>query len=207
MFRIFSFDHFRLSEGVLVQEHTLTNGQKIPAILIGEAGRGRKLGVIPVKGSPVAIPGERIFAARPQKAGDGANLTWGDPATADQSACLVAIRCDGGFRGCLFIDGERLSPMDGDHPQYNPLPAGCVLARGNTADGDAGRMGSSEQILALIREGEVVSIRPTGRRHAGTHFLRWLAGSLHVASLEERTQGLADEAVWPALPASPATAA
>ena len=125
----------------------------------------------------------------------------------DDAACLVAIRCDGGFRGDLHITAERISPPGVDYPQYHPLPAGCRLAEGNTADGAAGRMGASTQGLYLIREGEIVSVRPTGRRHAGTHFLRWLSGVLHVATYDERRDGLADPAIWPDLPASPPDAA
>jgi len=56
--------------GAEVVSFRLRAGIEIPALLVGEEGRGRELGVLPVEG---AQPGERIAAGRP---GLGGSSFW-----------------------------------------------------------------------------------------------------------------------------------
>lgn len=51
---VFSIDNRSVSKGASPQWLTLSNGQKIPALIVGDEGRGRTRGVVPLDRMPMA---------------------------------------------------------------------------------------------------------------------------------------------------------
>lgn len=94
---IFTLSDGYITRGATVQTFRLSGGQDIPALLIGENGRGRRLGVLPVAG---ATPDCEIRAAaigttragRPKLIAN----TDEDPTT---NAAILIFREPIGFRG------------------------------------------------------------------------------------------------------------
>jgi len=70
---------------------------------------------------------------------------------------------------------------------YDPFP-GTIIARGVVSQGAAGRMGSGEQLIAILREGDVVRVSRTGRLYGveGTHYVRFDGRNLIAATWQDR---------------------
>jgi hypothetical protein len=71
--------------------------------------------------------------------------------------------------------------------QFLPFP-GRVLARGVIAQGDAGRMGSGDQLIALIPKGAIVRTGYTGRLYGGSpsHYYKFDGEKVLSATWQER---------------------
>lgn len=182
-------------------------GIDIPAITVGEEGRGSSLGVVPVEGLPA---GEgRLLAARIAHTRQGKpKLIAVAPETASPEAVLVVFRTTIGYRGGNRHDGgptgwscvcgaagtgepPAACPASQWHARpnvvYGPFP-GRMLARGGISQGAAGRMGSGDQMVALIPKGAIFRIARSGRLYGqpGVHWARWDGTSLVVLTPEER---------------------
>jgi len=168
-YKVFTISGPTVHDGADVQELTLSSGVKIPAILVGEKGRGRDLGVLPVVG---AKPGERIYVAGLGKTASGKpKLFAANPPAASTQDAIVVFRTGIGFRGSNVHEGEF-----------------SVIIRGVIAQGDAGRMGSGEQIVVLLHEGNVVKVRRYGRLYGAPpeHHYVLRGDKILVATPEER---------------------
>jgi hypothetical protein len=165
---IFTARDGKVSAGALVEEFTLSSGTKIPAILVGEKGRGRELGVLPVEG---AQPGDHILAARIGQTRSGRPKLIAAAAAEDHDRAIVVFRTSIGFRGGNFHEGE-----------FHPLVSGTI------AQGLAGRMGVGRQHVALLAAGQVVRVRRFGRLYGAQpeHHYMLRDGQLLVATPEER---------------------
>jgi hypothetical protein len=135
-------------------------------IAVGELGRGRKLVSVPVPAGAEVADGRLLSV--PAK---------NQPA----GAVLVALRDHSGFRG-----GWSLSDRQGV----------IVLAEGECAQGDAGRMGGGPEYLAVVAEGGTATVNRSGRLYgkAATLRVRNAGGVLtveDVAAVAETTAAVA----------------
>jgi len=158
-----------VEDGAEVQEFTLSSGAKISAVLVGEKGRGRELGVLPVVG---VRPGERIYAAQlGRTASDKPKLIAAATEHAVPAPVIAVLRTGIGFRGSNSHEGEFMP-----------------IVRGVVAQGAAGRMGSGEQLIALLPEGKVLKVRRFGRLYGAPPEYHYVLrqGKILVATPEER---------------------
>jgi hypothetical protein len=159
------------------------------AIVVGETGRGRQAGMLPVVSQTET---ERIETVTLADANGSTIGVASDPVTSSGAALLV-MRSSIGYRGGNQhhgdLDGEPcahagrywnedVAPVDGccplcgvevgvyssKHPpaRYLPFP-GEVLATGRIAQGTAGRMGSGEQLIAVMPRGVWFGVTRSGR--------------------------------------------
>lgn len=133
----------------------------IHAILVGEEGRGRKLGVLPVAGefeTRAPTPGNPavglVRAAQIGETRSGSAKLIAVPAPDTDEAAIVVFQTAIGFRG------------DNAHQGMNgaDLP-GRILVDGRIAQGQAGAMGSGRQIVLLLPKDEVVHVHIGGRMY------------------------------------------
>lgn len=226
-----------------VESFKIKNGNvKIPAVMVGESGRGRKLGVLPVQLTPENYnkwqAGEKvnILAAQIGETKNGRpKLVEADASDASDTSAIVVLRTTIGFRGSndhtgdilkswweldeYFIDKAKSSgvPTKGQYTtaektrytkllqqfcvgfddyedffieksSYQKFP-GEVICSGRIAQGDAGRMGSGEQLIAIIPKNTVFCTAYTGRLYGESkqHFYMLEDGNILFATQEERT--------------------
>lgn len=109
-------------------------GQEAPLntreVRLGELGRGRVLAIIPVVGDGPEV----VVESNPQ----GTVLCRAAAGTSDH--CVVVLRADGEYRRGAAYTVPR-------------VPGLTVLATGQTAWGDAGRIGTCEHVLAAVEPG------------------------------------------------------
>jgi hypothetical protein len=165
---IFTARDGTVEHGTTISEFTLSTGITIPAILVGEKGRGRELGVLPVEG---AQPGDRIVAARIGLTRSGRPKLIAAAQAEDYDRAIVVFRTSIGFRGWNSHEGE-----------FQRLASGII------AQGLAGRMGSGHQHVGLLEAGQIVVVRRGGRLYGAPpeHHYILKDGQLLVATPEER---------------------
>lgn len=194
--RIYTIEDGVVTDGSVVEKFTIRGaGITIPAIIVGEEGRGRQLGILPVhlpdplyaqwneKGSV------KIVAAALSSTKSGRPKLIAHPIedVNTNEKCLVVFRTPIGFRGGNQHTGDRVGvycqtcgaefdflekssdkcPKCGFYSltfRYAPFP-GDVLVSGVIAQGAAGRMGSGEQLVAVIPKGVVFRTGYSGRRY------------------------------------------
>lgn len=240
--KIFTVKNGFVTEGVEVNSYTLKGaGITIPAITVGEEGRGRELGVLPVQLLP------ENYAEWQEKgytqihyAEIGATMA-GKPKLYQMEysditeKCICVFRTMIGFRGANEHTGdlkeeywvresfasfpesvpskdkytweevqeygleylkarhpgkEDLYPLDVGFKRktyYHPFP-GKILCKGVIAQGAAGRMGSGEQLVAIMPAGVVFRTGYSGRLYGfpSAHYYIYRDGQLLSATWEER---------------------
>jgi len=167
--KVFTIFGPTVEEGAAVEEFVLSSGVKIAALLVGEKGRGRELGVLPVVG---VRPGERIYAAQVGQTASGKpKLLAVPPEHAAPAPAIVVLRTGIGFRGGNSHVGEFMT-----------------IVRGVIAQGIAGRMGSGEQLVVLLPEEKVLKVRRFGRLYGAPPEYHYVLreGKILVATPEER---------------------
>ena len=197
--RVFTIESGKVAKGARVDSFTLKGaGVTIPAIIVGEEGRGRKLGVLPVQLLPeqyqewqekgyVRINFAQVGAT---KAGKPKLFQTEKADTLEK--CICVFRTEIGFRGGNCHTGDR----DGggekncwgeEYPTFHPFP-GEVLCEGIIAQGTAGRMGSGSQIVAVMPAGIVFRTGYSGRLYGapGAHYYIYRDGQILSATWEER---------------------
>lgn len=236
--KVFTVRNGSVSEGAKVEKRILKGaGVEIDAILVGEEGRGRELGVLPVQGAPA--DGILRYAAVGQtKAGKPKLVAQAN--AGDTSACIVVFRTQCGFRGGAEHSGDvvretyalkswaladaraagvvlqteytpseamsALLTMDaflhpGSPPLRNPDLSGRfersmelapfpgeVICRGTIAQGDAGRMGGNEQLIAVMPRDVWFRTAYTGRLYGAPaeHYYRFDGERIIAVTWEER---------------------
>ena len=198
---------------------------EIPAILVGEEGRGRKLGVLPADRSLVGFADEQQtryelrdpageYAIGTTRSG-GPKLISGGP---NPDACIVVFRTPIGFRGSNDHTGDRIGwpcprcyepdtaaekpengsrcPHCGEERDWGLRGAklrfrefpGKVVVEGLIAEGDAGRMGSGRQLVAVVPAGMVFRTGYYGRLYGGapSHYHRFDGSSIISVTWDER---------------------
>ena len=107
MYKVFTVANGTVTPGAEVEEFTFRNGEvKIPAILVGEEGRGRSLGVLPVSG---AVAGDIIHAADIGTTRSGKPKLWSqqEGAATSKEKVIVVFKTHIGFRGSNTHTGDR----------------------------------------------------------------------------------------------------
>lgn len=235
--KIFTIENGKVIEGVRVDSFTLKGaGVTIPAITIGEKGRGRELGVLPVHLLPeqykewqeegyVYIHSAEIGTT---KAGKPKLFQTED---ADElEKCICIFRTKIGFRGSNSHTGDRkyeywvpnrfwrsdllalgkelkeryteeeaisiAEELNSSYPwdviferklEFHPFP-GEILCKGIIAQGDAGRAGSGEQLVAIMPANTVFRTGYSGRLYGdpSAHYYLFRDGQILSATWEER---------------------
>lgn len=151
-FPIFTVTSSSVTEGAFASEVERPWG-KFFAITVGEEGRGRSLGLIPLIPCTADVKKEESVRNTSQLDNTFFTcLTSEDKKLLKNGTVLAVIRATHGFRGGATIEGDDGSPFPGE-----------IVAYGDIADGDAGRMGGCRQVIAFLREGDVFAISRTGR--------------------------------------------
>ena len=233
--RIFTIRSGEILEGVRVDAFTLKNVDvTIPAIIIGEEGRGRRLGVLPVELLPDSYEEWKengythIYYAEigATKAGRPKLLQTKDTDTLEK--CICVLRTMIGYRGSNSHTGDLkaeywvpnrvwrpdIADLIGEEKlrftkdeaisiakqldftwdfvferdaEFHPFP-GEILCEGVIAQGDAGRMGAGEQLVAVIPANTVFRTGYSGRLYGAPseHYYIFKDGELLAATLDER---------------------
>ena len=241
--KIFTIKSGVVERGVRVNSFTLKGaGVTIPAVTIGEEGRGRELGVLPVQLLPDTYAEWKekgrthIHSAKvgTTKAGKPKLFQTEKADTTDK--CICVFRTEIGFRGGNSHTGDRKEeywvrewyasfpesvPMKErytweevqrysreylkarypgeDISQYSPNAGfrrvldfypfpGEILCEGIIAQGDAGRMGSGEQLVAIMPENIIFRTGYSGRLYGapGAHYYIYRDGQILSATWDER---------------------
>jgi len=239
--KIFTIENGKVTEGARVDSFTLKGaGVSIPAIIIGEQGRGRQLGVLPVQLLPDAYEEWQqngytyIHFAKigTTKAGKPKLFQTEDADTTEK--CICVFRTMIGFRGGNSHTGDRkeeywvldylwrsdLSALGKELKEkyskeeameiteelnslkstkyawycvfdkkceFHPFP-GEVLCEGVIAQGEAGRMGSGRQLVAVMPANVVFRTGYSGRLYGepSEHYYIFKDGRILSATWEER---------------------
>ena len=178
-----------ITDGARVQIFEAKSGEfRIPAIMVGESGRGRSLGVLPVanvsvdeiekteKESGYHDKGFRIIAAGVGETHSGNPKLFAMDKVTNEETAIVVFRTSIGFRGGNSHDAEGEAPF----------PA--ILCTGTIAEGAAGRMGSGMQFVLLLKKGIPVSVSRSGRLYGApsTHYYEFTGKRLVVMTAQER---------------------
>ena len=198
-YRVFTVKHDRIKKGVDVRKATIAGGKvTIWAVTVGEKGRGRKLGILPVAGLPNPSTVEqnsiRIeYASIGQARSGRPKLIVADAPTTDEAA-IVVLLTEPGFRGGSSHTGDRVGyewrkwwGRWEKKIHFDPFP-GKVLVGGYVAQGAAGRMGGGPQIVALVPKGKVFRAGRSGRLYGApaAHYYVFDGKEVITATWEER---------------------
>lgn len=182
--KCFTIESGKVKPGVIPEKFTLSAGVEIYAILVGEEGRGRKLGILPTDGvqDRRTILHARIGESRSGKP----KLVAADAPTTSESA-IVHFRTDIGFRGGNSHTGERCGGKPGGSLEFAAFP-GKIIAEGRVAQGTAGRMGGGTQMVAVMPRGVVFRTGYHGRLYGApsAHYYLFDGEKIHVATWDER---------------------
>lgn len=181
----------------------------ISAVLIGEEGRGRERAVLPC---PAVPEGERLMAASVGASQSGKPRLNSAQGALSSDAAVVVLRTSMGFRGGNAHTGEPVgwkcrcgasgsdatpdtcpqcaasrTGYSGPRREFAPFP-GEIIARGRIAQGDAGRMGSGEQLVVVLKRGAVFRIRifSDGRSRPSVYYGHWDGEHVVLMTAEER---------------------
>jgi hypothetical protein len=185
--KIATIENGKVSDGATVGKLSLKGAcMEIPAIIVGEEGRGRAIGALPVQLDVSRMKewermgSVEIFHAEIGKTRkENPKLIAKDDPEGDD--IIVVLRTTIGYRGGNVHTGDR----DGDG--FMDFP-GTVIAAGVIAQGDAGRMGSGEQLVAIIRKGAVFRTGYSGRLYGGPseHYYLYDGERVLACTKEER---------------------
>ncbi len=141
-----------------------TEAGPLSEVRLGEAGRGREEGIIPIIGEGPDV--------RVKKTDDGVVLVRGN--WDDEGRCLAVINAVGGYdryRSYGIFDAQGVE----------------AILSGTIAFGQAGRTNSGEEILAIVAPGATFRLNS---KYASTWYM-WTGTEWQVESPEERKARLA----------------
>lgn len=215
MYKIFTIKSGEVEQGAVVEKFTISEDVTIPAILVGERGRGRSLAVLPVQLSPEQYSewreteSVRIFHAGIGVTRSGrAKLIVNSTTDIDTGKIICVFYTKIGFRGSNYHTGDQiyqckdcgLSESSLGHidicpkcssrsfqQTYDIFP-GEILVKGIIAQGAAGRMGSGEQLVSVIPKDKVFRTAYSGRLYGADdeHFYLWNGETLISVTREQR---------------------
>lgn len=188
--KIFTINSGVVVLGATVETFQLKNSEvKIPAILIGESGRGRQLGVLPVSLTEKSMnewkEKGRVKIIEVCKT----TTKTGNPKlieienSENDSSFIGVFNTKIGFRGGNEHTGDY---KEGGGYYLFPAPLSIIV--GMIAQGIAGNMGNGMQLVAELPANVVFRTAYTGRLYgaASEHFYCFRDGFLLVASAVER---------------------
>lgn len=142
-------------------------GFSYDAIVIGEYGKGRHYFALPVDSRLKVKRNGRdaiVLADVGKTKKGGAKLI--PEMTKDDEECIIVFRTKIGFKGSNEHSGDRL-PTGFNDFVYHPFP-GYIIAQGVIAQGEAGELGSGEQIIAIMPKNVVFRTGYSGNLY-GNH--------------------------------------
>ena len=188
-YRIFTISSGEVTNGALVETYDLSGANvSIPAIIVGERGRGRSLGILPVE-LPKDLYREwkqngavTIQTAKVGKTKAGKSKLFACFENVSNDKIIAVFRTKIGYRGSNSHTGDRI-----DEKNYKEFP-GQILASGWIAQGAAGRMGYGQQLVTLVPKGVVFRTGYSGRLYGGpdAHYYRWDGQELTSLTWQER---------------------
>jgi len=163
--KIFTIKPPKIVEGVCVEKLTLTNGVVIDTVQVGETGRGRKLGVIPVKLlSEWDGKGGRVLKNVTLGTTQSGNPKFFEISAEDDKdeELVLVFRTRFGFRGHNY---HYVVSQTGEKKQFDDYKGGDfkILTRGTVADGQAGCMAWGFQYVILMKPPMKFFVQLTGR--------------------------------------------
>lgn len=191
-FRVFLIESGKVSEGVQTSQQAIAGGGfGIDVLAVGERGRGRKLAFIPVQLIKDDEKEAVILAASLGSTTKGSpKLFEAEKPNSDEFAILV-LRTKIGFRGGNSHTGDRthLIPEEWEENGKGFLDfPGEILETGRIAQGDAGGMGSGEQLIVKMPKKVVFRTAYSGRLYGAPSAHYYMFDGNQVLSLtwEER---------------------
>ncbi len=192
MYKIFTCNQ-GAKDGATVQTLTFKDGTKVPAIIIGEVGRGREQGVLPVKLLPENQKrferGEavEIFAAEIGMSLKGKPKLIEKSEVTNADECICVLRTNFGFRGSNSHTGDITLSPSGEIQKAEKWP-GVNLISGYCAQGTAGRMGGGNQFVSKMPKDVIFRESLGGRMYgrASEYFYLFNGYSLECLTAQER---------------------
>lgn len=183
MYKVFTVESGQVESGAKVESFAFRNGEiVIPAIVVGEEGRGRKLGVLPVAGAKAGAVA-MAAAVGETRSGKPKLIATGPVARSDEKA-IVVFRTMIGYRG----DNAHTGDYSGDgYDSFLDFP-GEILSEGVIAQGGAGYAGSGQQLVAVVPKGVVFRTAYGGRLYGSPdeHFYQFDGESIVALTADER---------------------
>lgn len=251
-YRVFTIASGDVTAGAVIETLRLKGaGIDIPAIMIGEEGRGRERGVVPISNPPMIpcpnrgeiyspeercgqcgtqlgpivelgapswsrtrhhpetgqVLGRLLFAEVGSTKAGKPKFFSNEKATTDEKI-IVVFNTSIGYRGGNSHTGDRAgwkcsrcdASGEGNVPETCPKCGvddptlnfaafpGEIITTGHIAQGDAGRMGSGEQLVAVMPKGVVFRTAYSGRLYGApaAHYYKWDGERLLAATWSER---------------------
>ena len=189
-----------VTSGTQVTKFSLKSAKvDFPAIIVGEDGRGRSTGVLPVSLLPEAYEEWKEKGTVRIEFADLGTTKSGNPrliqTKTDNSpeSFLAVFYTQIGFRGCNDHTGDRTGEYKVDYmndkiPTFHPFPAIKTIASGTIAQGTAGNMGSGTQLVAVMPYNVVFRTFYGGRLYGNPNAHYYLHDGKELLSLtwEER---------------------
>lgn len=198
--KIFTISSGKVDLGAKVVTLTLKGADvSIPAIIIGEEGRGRSRGVLPVQ-LPTDLhrewkeKGEVIIMTASlgeTKTGNPKLFVSSGAGSSSQKAICV-LRTKIGFRGSNSHTGDWTGEVEerswGDNVRICEKFPGEIITQGTIAQGDAGRAGSGQQMIAVVPADVVFSTSYGGRLYGSpsSHYYQFDGDDITALTWEER---------------------
>lgn len=189
--KIFTLDR-GVEKGAVISTLTLKNGTKVPVLKVGEEGRGRSIGLINVQlnkenmkkfenGETVTIYDATLGETKTNR--PKLIEVYGTECSTD---AIVVLKTPIGFRGSNRHTGD-LDSFNDIEEGFKDFPCN-VLARGEIAQGDAGRMGSGYQYIALAPINNVFRTAYSGRLYGApsSHYYMFDGDTILCQTWEER---------------------
>ena len=163
-----------VQEGAKIEKMEIKSaGITIPCIKVGEDGRGRHLGVLPVEllpdsnsrlqaGEPVTILHCTVGVTR-----KGAPKLF-ETSSSEEEEIICVFLTQMGFRGGNSHTGDRMPDFIQEEPKFWDFP-GKVICHGIIAQGIAGGMGSGQQLVAVMPQNMVFRTGYNGRMYGAPH--------------------------------------
>lgn len=187
--KVFTVSSGEVREGARVEEVKLESaGFSFFAVSVGEQGRGRKLANLPVERQACVADEKgnlKVLSAEVGKTKSGKPKMFAEK-NAKNDRCIVVFRTKIGFRGGNFHTGDRMEAQ-AEKPEFLPFP-GEILAKGYIAQGDAGRMGGGDQLIAVIPKNVVFRTAYSGRLYGSpqAHYYIYDGQKIIAVTWEER---------------------
>lgn len=168
--KIFTIQNGTILSGAIVETYVAKGSRvDILAILVGEEGQGCHLGILPVDPLPSTFDEwknrgkSRIYHARISQtfSGEPILLETRDN-TDDDNYAICVFRTKIGFQGTNFHTGDQIGrKIQEDILERGELYhifadfPGKILCSGTISQGEAGKMGSGDQFVAIVPANQV----------------------------------------------------
>lgn len=147
---------------VEIKVESNSNSFTVLGLSLGEQGRGRQRTIVPVERE------SQFYNLGKTKTGN--HKLFAGSGDSDSEKWIVRISCE----GCYTRNTNgRASGTEGV----------TVIARGHGAEGDAGRLGTWDDLLLSVPDGAVVKVKPHGGAKRPAYFLHF--GSSEVKKVPE----------------------